>query len=279
MKIANALSKLITIALLSGMILMSSCSKDDPVAPSQQAAPEIPPLSTLEMDFSSFDTTGTSKLGKITGNGDQIRSDNNWRLAALKLGAWNLVLTINLVVPVAAFKASFTQTPEIQDDGSWTWSYNFGIGQSAELTARPSGGNIIWEMRISKPNTYTDFLWFTGESNITATEGSWQLFLNPQNPQPYLNIVWHRDPENGTADIRYTNVLAGDPGNGGSIFAAVTNDAPHDAIYQIRNTAINNEVDIEWSRTDFSGRIRDILVFSDTDWHCWDSNFQDVDCN
>ncbi len=277
MKKATVFQTMFVIALIAA-ILFSGCNKDDSTGPAE-VAPEIPPITTLEIDFSSFDTTNAKALGKRGGD-DRILMNNNWRVAASKLGLWNLVLVLNLAVPVTAFKASFTQVP-VLNDGTWTWSYNFGLGQSAELTARPSGGNIIWEMRITRPDVYTDYLWFSGESNLNATAGTWRLNFNPQDPAPYLDIVWNRNPSDGTFDIKYTNIRAGDPGNGGFIFAGFTNNSPFNAFYEIHNPAVNNDVNIEWNRTDFSGRISDRLAFGDTDWHCWDTaanNLQDMVC-
>ena len=36
---------------------------------------------------------------------------------------------------------------------------------------------------------------------------------------------------------------------------------------------------IEWSRDDFSGRVKAESFFNDTNWHCWDSNGNDIVCN
>ncbi|MCB0271225.1 MAG: hypothetical protein KDH95_23910 [Calditrichaeota bacterium] len=261
----NRFGLLTIIALL--LIFFAGCAEKGSTDP-QEEAPEIPPLSTFLMDFNSFDTT--SALPKINGITLQ-QQDANWRWAGFKVGVWNLVITVNLAIPVAAFVESFQHEPVQQSDGSWIWAYNFGIGNSAKLRAFLENNEINWEMRITKPNQYTDFLWFTGVSNLVATEGTWQLNVSPNDPKPYLDILWHRNPQQGSADVRYTNVIPNNPGNGGYIFYGITNDTPFNAFYDIWNVELNNLTNIEWNRSDFHGHITDPLHFGDTNRHCWDT--------
>ncbi len=263
--------------LFISILLLWGCTGKEGTAP-VEPAPEIPPASTLIMDFAAFDTSG--QLPKA-GGFSALQQDGNWRWAALKVGVWNALILLNFALPVAAFGESFRHEPSLQDDGSWLWSYNFGIGNSAKLRARLQNGEVHWEMQITRPNQFTDFTWFTGVSNLTATEGTWRLFAAPNNPVPYIDVVWHRNPGAGTADIQYTNVLPGHPGNGGYIFYGIINDPEFNAVYNIFHIETNNLSNIAWNRTDFHGRIKDPQHFGDADWHCWDTRdngLADIPC-
>jgi len=271
-KIANLFWMMVVLSLL-----LFNCSEKDSLAPNE-TAPEIPPQSTLIMDFNSFDTSFA--LPKISPAGIQ-QQDAAWRWAAFKVGVWNLVVVANFAIPTVAFVESFRHEPVLQDDGSWLWAYNFGIGNSAKLTGKIVGTEVQWEMRITKSNQYTDFLWFTGTSNLLATEGEWHLNAAPNNPVPYVDVLWHRNLQDGTADIKYTNVIPNNPGNGGYISYAITNDAEYNAVYDIFNVEINNLTNIAWNRTDFHGHIKDPQHYSDSNWHCWDTKANglvDVTC-
>ena len=65
---------------------------------------------TMSIDFSNFATSGTKsgisdKEFKDIALGDK----SNWTLASSIAGVWNLILGVNLVVPVASFEASCKQ--------------------------------------------------------------------------------------------------------------------------------------------------------------------------
>jgi len=46
-------------------------------------------------------------------------------------------------------------------------------------------------------------------------------------------IEWHRNLEDLTYDIKYTNILEDSDNKGGYIFNGVTNDATYDAFYNL----------------------------------------------
>ena len=133
-------------------------------------------------------------------------------------------------------------------------------------------------MYISKEGGYTDFLWFSGVSNLPLTEGTWTLNHDPNDPTPYIGVEWHRDLSVGTADIKYTNIVPGGSENGGYISYGITTETPYDAFYDIYNKGQDNHTDIEWNTTTLEGHVKDLRVFLDNDWHCWNSDLEDIIC-
>jgi hypothetical protein len=204
----------------------------------------------------------------------------NWSWAAFHVGVWNVIITVGLAVPVTAFVESFNHIPEQQPDGSWVWSYEVTVGgivHSAELHALAVGGDIEWNMYVSKEGFYADFNWFSGVSNLISTEGTWTLNRAPDDPSPFVGIEWHRDPATETGEIKYTNIVPDGPENGGYIHHGITDEA-FDAFYEIFNKGQSNVINIEWSRTTKDGRVKDPAHLGSENWHCWDSALQDIEC-
>jgi len=262
---------------VSGLCIaaMMTLGCNDATAPGDEP-PEIPPLNSLFVDFSDF----TSNPLQVAAAPSAEAAGPNWGRAAVVVGVWNVALTVTLAVPVAAFVVSFTQQPE-GSEGAWVWSYDFmalGVQHHARLEASPVPAGIRWEMYITKDGEFTDFLWFSGESNLQGTSGTWSLNMNPSEATSFIDIEWNQTAGRETFDTRFTNVITGAPENGSYIFHGVTEDPVYDAFYQVYGVVNDNLTEIEWNRTTKEGRTRDPLYFGDSDWHCWDSDLNDVAC-
>lgn len=256
-----------------------SCSNEQPNTPEEES-PDIPPQSTFIMDFSEFpDTASPVFLGKILSPDTLQRT--NWRWAAFNVGFWNTVLTITLAVPVAAFAEAFNHEPVQQPDGSWLWSYDVTVGgivHTAKLFGTSVTNGVEWRMFLTKQGFYEDFEWYTGFSNLPLTEGNWTLNIAPNDPVPFLYIAWHRNVQQNSADIKYTNIVPQAPANGSYIFYGKTNDDPHNRFYDIYGQVENRNINIEWNYENLFGRVMDPIYFGDTDWHCWDEQLFNIDC-
>lgn len=263
------------ISLIGFIALIISCEDDKSTSPQDQA-PTIPPKSTMVMDFSDFpDTTSTSGLEKIN------VSRNNWAWAALNVAVWNSVLTITLAVPVAAFLEAFNHQPVQQPDGSWLWQYSISVHEvlyTAKLFGKTVTEGVEWRMLLTKEGAYTDFEWFTGFSNLPATEGTWTLNKDPNLPSPFLYIEWHRNTQEGTADIKYTNIVPEVPENGSYIFYGKTNEIPYNRFYDIFGAENNYLINNKWNYEQLFGRVKDPIHFEDESWHCWNDKLFDIDC-
>jgi len=264
---------------LVGMLPWQTGCNTNPLPPDDGQPPDIPPASTFVIDFSDFTEGGAPK--EVPNRTDpttmQVVSHANWGFAALNVGVWNVIITVGLAVPVATFLESFNHVPEQQPDGTWVWSYNVNVGgviHTAELHALAVDGDIEWNMFVSKEGFYTDFSWFSGVSNLVATQGTWTLNKSPDDPTPFVGIEWHRNPVDETGDIKYTNIVPEDPENGGYIFHGIV-DEVFDAFYEIYNKGQDNLTNIEWSRTTKDGRVKDLAHFGDEDWHCWNTALED----
>jgi len=258
-------------------IILAGCSKETVNGPEEEP-PILPPLESFKMEFSDFQSSGS--MSKNASN-QVILSKNNWGWAALNVGVWNTLITIGLAVPVGSFVATIDQDkePTQLEDGTWIWTVDYNIltvKHTASLHGKIVSTGVEWEMYISKENVYEDFLWYTGNSNFLGTEGSWTLNKDPNNPTPLLGIEWHRNSQEGTADIKYINIEPDGPENGGYISYEINQETPYNAFYDIYNKGQENHTEMEWNRTSKDGRVKDPKHFGDTDWHLWNSNLDDV---
>ena len=275
------ISTLTLLAFTGWLLTLAGCGSDD-VAGTGPEQLEIPPVSTFVMDFGDFmESTTLAQTHAGTPEVGLGSAKQNWSYAALNVLVWNTVLTVGLAVPAASFIAAFGHEPVFRTDGTWIWLYNFyanDLIHLAELHGRVDGDEVLWTMYISREGDFTDFIWYTGVSDLDGTEGTWTLNKDPGDPTPMLDITWHRDPQAGTADITYTNIIPDDPENGGYISYGITNETPLDAFYDIYKKSADNHTHIEWSRTTKEGRVKDPNHFGDSDWHCWDGELEDDDC-
>jgi hypothetical protein len=262
------------IILASIVILALACS--DSTEP-ENLGPEIPPLTTFVMDFSTFPPADTLSLGKPA----ETMTYTNYRWARFNAYVWNTVVLVHAAVPVAAYAEALTHNPEQQEDSSWVWSYSVDVDgdtYTAELHGDTDTEGINWHMYISKDDDFSDFLWYEGQSNLPLTHGTWILYSHPDDPAEFVDIEWHRDLAVSTADIKYTNVLEGNDGYGGYITYGTDTDTDFDAFYEVYDTGNNHHIYIDWNIDTHAGRVADSLRYEDTLWHCWDETLSDVNC-
>lgn len=263
------------IMMFSFGLILSGCSDDDPVS-SHGTAPEIPPQSTFLIDFDDFNDAGI-----VPNKESAVMTSANYAYSALNVAVWNTALTVTLIVPVAAFVEAFQHEPVWRSDDSWDWSYSFlagGAMHTARLNGKVDDATVIWKMYITKQDAFTDFLWFTGQGDLGVSTGQWILNMDPETPTAFMQIDWNRNASEGTADVKYTNIIPEDAENGGYIFYGVTNDVDYDRFYEIYNKGLDNITDIEWNYTTKVGRVMDEYHFGDADWYCWDEALSDVLC-
>ena len=276
-------TKFLSISTLLVFVLFFSCQKDDNVQ-----TPSIPPAETMVIDFGDLGTSTKSALV----DENELTTKTNWLISATTVGIWNVIIGTTFAVPVAAFKASFSQTPVKIDNNTWQWSYSvdgFTSQYSARLVGTLQTSQVKWEMYISKTgvDSFDEFLWFEGTSALDGKSGQWVLYYSAEFPEKTIQIDWQKEGD-VVGSIKYTYVRElnnqgeSDSFNGSYLIYGLQ-DETFDAYVTIHayDTQTENFTDtyVEWSRSDFSGHVKAEHFFDDTEWHCWDSSGNDVDCN
>lgn len=260
---------LMLVSVIALTLTTTGCKKN------KGSQPEIPPTNTFEIETSDYDDsqTGPQKL-----NG--MNTAANWTHAAWYVGIWHLVLTITMVVPVAAYHEAIHQTPQyVNDKKGWRWKFTVNVGgvdHTCKLYGKVKDNTVNWEMYLTKAGEYKNFKWYEGSSDLGNTAGNWLLYKDPKNPEKFIQIDWTRDASTGEADVKYTNVASG-AGNGDYIHYGLQ-AGDYDAFYDINDMSDSRLLEVEWNRTDKHGHVKDEKKFGDTAWHCWDTTLHDVTC-
>ena len=270
------LTKCFAVYFLAFSMMISSCSEDDGVGAPPGPAPAVPPATTFELDLSQLPTEDG---GRPAGRGE---TGTHWGQSVLGIGIWNIIIGAATVIPVTAFKASISQTPEFIGNATWQWTFDFnaaGIDHSAKLQGTLESDGVDWKMLLTKDGEFTDYEWYTGHSNLEGTDGDWTLNFGPDQSKPFMQIDWTKNADNSIADIRYTSIDPDFPGQNGYIEFGVNEEDPsYDAYYNLFDSQDSNLIEIQWNRDTKEGRLKNPKFFGDGDFRCWDSDLENIDC-
>ena len=278
------LSFVLIITLVAG--LFPGCEKKS------DKAPALPPSGTMSMDFSNFGSDAKSANNGTNVKGITAGDKSNWVLASGVAGVWNLILAVNLVVPVASFEVAIDKTPVYLEDKTWEWRYDFnvvGATYKARLTGQMRSTDVKWEMYISREGVgaFPEILWYEGTSNLDGKSGQWILNHSQAFPEPMLQIDWKAEG-NKVGYIKYTYIRDRKDDRTEDFFKSSfieygLNANPLNAYYTVhQNTGVStvfNDVFIEWSTTGHNGHIKARNYFQDDLWHCWNEIGDNVVCN
>lgn len=264
------MKKLLFTALIAGSLLNISCKKD------ASEAPLLPPKSSMSADFSNFQESGKTDSSSI----DTTKFDH-WGRAAIQVTVWNIIIGLNMALPVAAFNEAHNQTPEyVSKKEGWLWSFSVTEASgtyTCNLYGKFVGESIEWRMLISKAGSFTDVEWYTGISKTDGTGGSWSVNKNAFNVTKYLDIAWTK--VNSDVDVKFTLVEAGVPENGSYINYKEQPSASFDRAYDIYLAKENQTVNLLWNKDTKDGKAKDPAHYGDNDYRCWDAALQNTVCN
>jgi hypothetical protein len=267
---------IILIAILASFLFTGCEKKGDP--------PSLPPAESMQIDFSDF-IAGTKSATILTdAKGASSVNNTNWTVAATVAGVWNSILVLNLAVPVASFKLAVNNKPEYLDNKTWQWKYTaqvVGATYTARLTGEIRSTDIKWEMYIAREGAggFAEFKWFEGTTKLDGKSGQWILVQGQAQQVPMLQIDWTKDGST-VGSVKYTYIGSDSFQNSYIEYGLTTTslDAYYNVHFYETNRAKFVDVNIEWSTTGHNGRVKSVDYFLDSNWHCWDSNGNDVTC-
>jgi len=253
---------LIAVFAMIAMILftVTSCDKE-PV----DLRPELPPLESLQMDFSDF-------ASQPAGMKSSELSYVNFSLSFTTVSFWSATAAVVTALPVAAYTHALTQTPEYKGDNTWEWSFEFqhnALTYTATLTGvRLNNEEFSMEMVIGHESLPgVEVKWFDGVVRYDHTSAEWTLYR--EGSLAVLQIVWNVDFETEDADLTYTYVEPEQTETGSYIMWEYRPGEVYDAAYTISMSEGTSF--IEWNVSTIEGRVKALAYFEDEVWHCWDS--------
>ncbi|MEL7427230.1 MAG: hypothetical protein AAFN81_29855 [Bacteroidota bacterium] len=275
---------LLFFVLILSVTFIQSCEKDEPIEEETQqlVAPDIPPTQMFAMPLESVTETETDTTLAET-NGFTYW---NWAHAALSLVGWNTVVYLNMAVPTAAFARAFNEQAVYIGDLTFRWAYQYtapaelgGDIYDINLTGQyiSDAQEVQWTMTASQIGGFSDFVWYTGITATDNTEGHFTLNRRPANPEPYLRMDYAAglSPEDGS--LRFTNVIPTHPENGDYLEYRTDSVDEFNRAFDVQRAA-GDLLEIRWNEPAGDGQVRHPQRFNDTEWHCWDTEQRDVDC-
>lgn len=263
--------KLLALALIISIgILNSSCDKEN-----KDEKPDLPPVESLVMDFSDFDTNPAQNKGIVT-------TYDNFVYSFLTVSFWSSISGGSIALPVAAYSYMLDKEGEYTGDNTWQWEYQFTYEQSsitATLTAeRIDNEQFSMEMVIKGPNTpESGFKWFDGVVRYDHTAASWNVYVYEDGSSvKLLEVSWTKDYEAETSSLTYTYVYPGQNETGSYITLGKDPSLDYNAWYTI--SLSSGMVEIQWDSETKAGRVKSENHFEDTNWHCWNGELQDITC-
>jgi hypothetical protein len=254
------LNQLVGVAMILSMIALFGCKKDK-----KESAPVLPPMSAFSIDLAAFTSDVPVK------NTDSM---STYHAVVNAVGYWNVVLSLSLAIPVAAYAEALKQEAVRVDNDTWKWSYAVNDIYSAQLVADVVSDSVYFSMYVTKAEEFDSLLWFTGKCDILMTGGEWNLFDIPANPSvSWLKIKWNGNYETETFDIRYTNVYPGNEYENSYIEYGKTTDPDYDVYYDLYNSLSDLTYSVNYNTETEAG----YLAFNGNQY-CWNKNHANCVC-
>ncbi len=269
MKMTNLFHRLLLLLVCVGFL--ASCSEEED-ATAQDSAPTLPSAAVFSVNLPKADAeSGRYQSGKY---------ENAFHALSNYYG-WQIALELYLAHPTISFAAAIQQQPEyLKDEDRWVWSFNTdleGNVYQVNLYGRKAGESAAWEMYVSQEDGFQDLLWLSGTSALDGTEGTWRIRTNTENPKDALQIEW----EVSNGDIPYAKYTGLDKDSNvylNYIEYGSLSEGSFNVFYNVYSNTADNLLKIEYNNQTKIGRVTDSAKFGDSLWHCWNSDYQDIDC-
>jgi len=275
--------KLISLLLLS-IFLMQSCTNDDSFNSGKEndtVAPELPPMQSFIMPFTGFEDADTTGIIEQSNN-RSVGTYRNWFYAATNLVIWHTAVTVNMALPLASFAEAFNHDPVYAGNGIWKWSYDVNDNGNVFLCVLSgqfiSDEEIQFDMHVSKAGGFNSVHWYQGNITDNGDTGIWVFNDQPNNPRKVLQLEYGTN-DTGVGMIRFTNINNQSTDLGDYIEYREAPGATYDRAYDVFKTKNDNLLEIQWKESFDYGRVKSPIFYNDSDWHCWDEEYMDTDCD
>ncbi|HKK46064.1 MAG TPA: hypothetical protein VJ964_11125 [Balneolaceae bacterium] len=259
-------------SLIGLLFLTVSCTDNPPTI--GDTPPELPPSSSMNMDFSGFQNNQ-----KI--NNTETQSSNNFGHAVAAAIIMKAVVDANLVIPKILLTAAANSDAQLNDNDKWEWSYSKtadGNTYSVRLVAsRDGSGTITWDCYVTNSNlNLNDQLFFSGTTNSDATEGTW-TYYNLQNTGSQEEVSQINWTVNGQDNVNLKLQVTSDRNDNKGDYIKYTFDGTlKTATYYDASTDETTEIQINVDTH--------IGYFISPNYNngmqsCWDNSFQDTACS
>lgn len=265
--------------LLVGLLMVNACSDsvsstEPPKAPpTVPTPPTLPTMESMTLDLSTFNEEMSSQDG--TSDTEYTNFNNAVFLASLL----DPVVDWSFGLPRKLFETAKDIDANLNERDEWVWTYSKSANQETyevRLVGRRQNANTLyWECYVtSTDQNIKDFLFFTGTSNNSGTEGTWTYYdiitLNDQSPE--IESTWSM--QENSASLMF-EVLGEENEYTGDTVEYSFNGTLKNVVFN--NVHISETSEMQWNTETLAGYLI-VPSYNNGEKACWDSNFQNVAC-
>lgn len=257
----------------------------------QETAPELPPVASLSLDFSRFETEAdpAARLASMATAAETGANVTQWHWwnAVLRVALMNVAVAEALTPPAAALEAAFSVEPVRIRKGVYEWTYSWSERGGREVSIRLRGeilaGHTAWQLRVSDNQSspvLDDALWFAGETRNLGREGFWSFYdafgqdphAGPGDLVEVAHLDWVAYATESELRLTATDPASEDVGDS-LVYSAA--DATITVVYS--DASEGETGTISWNERTGVGFI-EYPDYNDGERGCWDEEQVDVDC-
>lgn len=254
------------------LLLVISCN-DNPSSVNEEP-PQVPEASTMQMDFSEFDSQQQSQKLKA-------QSNDNFSRAVGTAVIMKAVVEINLAIPRALLTAANNADAELNDNEKWEWNFSETAGDTSYavrlVAERESEDEVNWNFYVTNSEVgVDDQLFFSGTTNTDGTQGVWSYYnlQNTSSQEQVSQIEWSVNGENDV-DLRL-EVTSDRNDHQGDYLEYAFDGTLKTAVYY--DSSEEQETILQLN---VNSNVGFIIApnYNNGEQACWDGDFQDIACS
>lgn len=260
--------------LLIGVFLITSCS-DDPASLNSDEPPQLPPIESMRMDFSTFDNYQQPKNSLNSAN-------SNFAQAAVRAFVLKSVVDLNLAIPRALLEAASNSDAEFNEEGEWVWSYSHTAGEDNYgvrlIASRENDAETSWQFFVTNSTlNIEDKLFFSGTTSGNGSQGTWTYYnLMSDSQEAVSNTEWTVSGEDEDEVSLRLEVVSDRFDNEGDFIEYTFDGTVKNAVYYDAGEDATTE--LQWNVETNEGYLI-APNYNNGEQACWDENFEDVNCS
>jgi hypothetical protein len=233
----------------------------------ERTTPENPSPISLNLDLSDF-----------IYNPDSTSYYND---ASNKLFLWEKLIGDSMNFQRTFYNEGISNRLQFQNNDTWLSKKNLVIDGNTfliDLFEIVVSDTLYTKMFLTKDSIYSEVLLLDGIS-YTDQSGSWLVNQN-DTADTYMKLLTidYKISNNSLESIKFTFNQQGNF-NGNTLYYKDSTDGIYNSYIELVDKISENITIIEWNNSTHEGMIKDVNLYGDTIWRCWDENVLNSICN
>ncbi len=209
---------------------------------------------------------------------------SNFLVAAEQVLLWKSLLNDSISLHKAILKNAENSTLIFQKENTWLSEFvsvSDGVNFLTKFFCIETEDSVLYKAYITF-ETDTNKLVIEGRANKTNSSGLF-FFFKPgfENDEytyiKFLNVFWSIDSLNNKT-IKFTNNQIGE-NNLNSFLIKDTTSVDYNSYLEVYDKGNERICYINRNKVTKKGRVKYFFHYNNDDWHCWNEQLSDINCN